>query len=35
MRSLPMEDWPRADREAWERACWPSVRLTKEGRPLT
>src|SRR5918998_1330304 len=31
MRSLPMEEWPRADREAWERACRPSVRLSKGG----
>ena len=31
MRSLPLEDWPGADREAWERACRPSVRLTKGG----
>ncbi len=31
MRSLPLEEWPRADREAWEQACRPSVRLMKGG----
>ena len=31
MRSLPLEEWPRADREAWEQACRPSVRLIKGG----
>ena len=31
MRSLPVQEWPSADREAWEQACRPSVRLMKGG----
>lgn len=31
MRSLSIEGWPAADREAWQRACRPSMRLAKGG----
>jgi integrase len=31
MRSLPVECWPIADREAWVRACRPHVRLQRGG----
>src|SRR5215213_8758299 len=40
MRSLPLEGWPRADREAWQQACQPHVRLSRGGaaahmKPIT
>ncbi len=31
MRSLPLADWPTADREAWRQACEPHVRLRRGG----
>ena len=31
MRSLPLVDWPTADREAWRQACEPNVRLRRGG----
>ena len=31
MRSLPVESWPRADREAWQQACRPHLRLSRGG----
>ena len=31
-RSLPVDEWPAADREAWEEACRPGIRLTPGGR---
>jgi hypothetical protein len=40
IRSLPLSDWPEADRDAWIRACQPSRRLTRGGlaahmKPIT
>ena len=40
IRSLPIEQWPAADRTAWEAACRPGVRLKGGGaashlRPVT
>src|SRR5215213_1296183 len=40
MRSLPLENWPCADRETWQQACRPSVRLSRGGaaahlKPIT
>jgi len=31
VRSLPVDDWPRADRDAWIAACEPSRRLKRGG----
>lgn len=31
VRACPVEDWPIADRKAWERACVPSQRLKPGG----
>jgi hypothetical protein len=31
MRSLPLSQWPRADRHAWMVACLPHVRLQRGG----
>ena len=31
-RSLPVQEWPLADRRAWEEACRPGVRLNPGGR---
>jgi integrase len=31
VKSLPIRDWPKLDREAWEAACRPSVRLKRGG----
>jgi len=31
VRSLPVEEWPAADREAWEIACRPGERLKRGG----
>jgi hypothetical protein len=31
-RSLPIHEWPNADRLAWEDACRPGIRL-KPGAP--
>ena len=31
VRSLPVSSWPQADREAWEQACRPSMRLKRGG----
>ncbi len=31
VRSLPLEQWPAADRAAWEAACAPGVRLRRGG----
>ena len=31
MRSLPLENWPCADREAWQQACRPHLRLSRGG----
>ena len=31
VRSLPIEDWPAADRRGWETACQPSRRLVRGG----
>src|SRR5215212_7698539 len=31
MRSSPLEGWPRADREAWQQACRPHLRLSRGG----
>jgi site-specific recombinase XerD len=31
-RSLPVTEWPAADRDAWERACRPGQRLRSGGR---
>lgn len=30
-RSLPIQEWPKADREAWERACRPGSRFVPGG----
>jgi hypothetical protein len=30
-RSLPLHEWPDADRRAWEDACRPSSRLKPDG----
>lgn len=30
-RSLKVSEWPRADREAWELACRPTIKLRKGG----
>jgi len=30
-RSLPVHEWPRADRKAWEEACRPGIRLKPGG----
>src|SRR6478672_752124 len=30
-RSLPVSEWPDADRRAWEEACRPGCRLTPGG----
>jgi integrase len=40
VRSLPLDQWPSADRAAWEEACRPSVRFKRGGaashlRPVT
>src|SRR5215204_279515 len=40
IRSLPLSEWPEADRDAWIRACQPSRRLTRGGlaahmKPIT
>jgi integrase len=31
-RSLPLQEWPPADRQAWEVACRPGTRLKRGGR---
>ena len=31
MRSLPLEEWPQADRNGWQAACRPGQRLTRGG----
>jgi integrase len=31
VRSLPLKDWPEADRLAWEAACQPAKRLARGG----
>jgi integrase len=31
LKSLAIRDWPKSDREAWETACRPSVRLKRGG----
>src|SRR5688572_2346418 len=31
MRSLPLENWPSADRDAWQQACRPHLRLSRGG----
>ena len=31
VRSLPLKDWPEADRRGWEAACQPGQRLTRGG----
>ena len=31
MRSLPVACWPQADRDAWQQACRPHVRLSRGG----
>ena len=31
-RSLPVAEWPQADRREWEKACRPAVRLEPGGR---
>ena len=31
-RSLPIDEWPEADRAAWQEACHPGVRLKPGGR---
>ena len=31
LKSLPINDWPKSDREVWEAACRPSVRLKRGG----
>lgn len=31
VRSLPLKDWPKADRLAWEAACQPARRLVRSG----
>jgi hypothetical protein len=33
VRSLPLKDWPPADRLAWEAACRPAKRLARGGVP--
>ena len=30
-RSLPLQEWPDADRRAWEEACRPGSRLKAGG----
>jgi len=30
-RSLPIEEWPQADRDAWQQACRPGSRFTRGG----
>ena len=30
-RSLPVSEWPDADRQAWEAACRPGIRLKPGG----
>src|SRR5215210_8147967 len=32
VRSLPVAEWPEADRVAWAAACRPGHRLTRGGR---
>jgi hypothetical protein len=32
VRSLPLHEWPTADRVAWELACRPGERLKRGGR---
>ena len=32
LRSLPVAEWPYADRQAWEEACRPRIRLKPGGR---
>src|SRR5262245_11082988 len=32
LRSLPLDQWPPSDREAWLSACRPGHRLTAPGR---
>src|SRR5687767_15900494 len=31
MRSLPLACWPQADRDTWQQACRPHVRLSRGG----
>ncbi len=31
LKSLPIGDWPKPDREAWDAACRPAVRLRRGG----
>jgi hypothetical protein len=31
-RSLPVDEWPEADRTAWQEVCHPGVRLKPGGR---
>ncbi|MBO0733812.1 MAG: tyrosine-type recombinase/integrase [Methylocapsa sp.] len=31
LRSLPLGEWPNSDREAWEAACRPALRLKRGG----
>ena len=31
VRSLPLDQWPEADRSAWTAACWPNERLRRGG----
>src|SRR5580692_3808886 len=31
LRSLPINEWPIADQEAWENACRPGTRLKRGG----
>ena len=40
VRSLPIEQWPSADRDAWAAACRPNQRLIRGGagahmKPIT
>jgi len=34
-RSLPVAEWPQADRRVWEEACRPALRLEPGGRAST
>jgi site-specific recombinase XerD len=31
VRSIPLDQWPEADRSAWAAACWPAERLRRGG----
>lgn len=31
LKSLPIREWPKSDREAWDAACRPAVRLRRGG----